>query len=191
MPENEFRYAAFEIHEGENGVGIVKGTVLRFGDVATFDCGTEEIRSGAFGDVSKGSFVANRRHIQDQVLGMTGHNLKICGDEERVTAELELPDTQLGKQVLAEIRAGQITGMSLELRAEKQFLTTNYRHRVITAARWSGFGLVGVPAYPGSILEQRDWRPRLLELGYELPKDEEPEEEEEHAEVARLSSARL
>ena len=178
MPENEYRYAGFEIRQGENGMGIVTGTIIRYGDVATAPWGTEEIRAGTFGDVTKGSFVANRRHIQDQVLGVSGQNLKIFDDAERMTAELTLPDTQLGRETLAEIRAGLITGMSLELRAQSQFLTNNYQHRVITGARWRGFGLVGVPAYPGSVLEQRDWRPRLLELGYDLPKDEEPEEEE-------------
>ena len=185
MPENEFRYAAFEVLEAENGLAIVKGTVIRYGDVATAPWGTEEIRAGTFGDVAKGRFEANRRHIEDQVLGISGQNLKIFDNAERMTAELTMPDTQLGRETLAEIKAGLITGMSLELRADKQFLTDNYQHRVITGARWRGFGLVGVPAYPGSVLEQRDWRPRLLELGYELPKDEEPEEEEERAEVYR------
>ena len=113
-------------------------------------------------------------------------NLKIIGDEERVAAELTLPATELGKETLREIDQGLITGMSIEMRAQSQFLTDNHRHRVITGARWRGFGLVGAPAYPGSVLEQRDWRPQLLALGYELPKDEEEEPAEERAEAFRF-----
>ena len=72
MPESEFRYADFEIREGTNGLRIVTGTIVRYGDRATFPWGTEEFRAGAFGDVTQGRFEANRRHIQDQVLGVSG-----------------------------------------------------------------------------------------------------------------------
>ena len=46
MPESEFRYADFEIREGANGLGIVTGVIIRYGDVATLPWGTEEFRAG-------------------------------------------------------------------------------------------------------------------------------------------------
>ena len=53
MPENiaEYRYAPLEVREGADGRPVVYGTIIGYGDVATFPWGTEEIKAGAFGDV--------------------------------------------------------------------------------------------------------------------------------------------
>ena len=77
MPESEFRYADFEIREGANGLGIVTGVIIRYGDVATLPWGTEEFRAGAFGDFSGEQVYANRMHERSQPLGWLGAQLEI------------------------------------------------------------------------------------------------------------------
>ena len=171
---NDYHYSAadFEIREAENGVSVVSGTIMRYGDINTVPWGTEEVTPGAFGDISKAHIEVNRRHIQDQVVASTGSGVKLFDDETRLGAEVPIPDTRLGRDVLDEIKAGLITGFSMEMRAVDQRLTDNYRHRTISRLNWSGFGMVGRPAYPDSTLESRDWRPYLLSLGYKLPEEE-------------------
>ena len=46
--KNEFRYSDLEFRQDENGLGVVTGTVIRYGDVATLPWGTEEFKAGAF-----------------------------------------------------------------------------------------------------------------------------------------------
>ena len=41
---NEFRYGALEFRETDDGLGVVVGTVIRYGDVATLPWGTEEFK---------------------------------------------------------------------------------------------------------------------------------------------------
>ena len=52
--KNEFRYSDLEFRQDENGLGVVTGTVIRYGDVATLPWGTEEFKAGAFGDRTDG-----------------------------------------------------------------------------------------------------------------------------------------
>ena len=68
MPETEFRYGALEFRETEGGVGVVTGTIIRYGDRATFPWGTEEFKPGAFGSLDGAVFKANRMHQRDQPL---------------------------------------------------------------------------------------------------------------------------
>ena len=39
MPETEFRYGALEFRETEGGVGVVTGTIIRYGDRAVVPVG--------------------------------------------------------------------------------------------------------------------------------------------------------
>ena len=184
MPENEFRYGALEFRETEGGVGVVTGTIIRYGDRATFPWGTEEFKAGAFGILDGAVFKANRMHQRWQPLGRTGRNLVITDTPEAMRAELTLPDTTYGRDVATEIRDGLLTGMSLEFRATKDDVVGT--HRVIETARMGGFGVVDDPAYPGSGAEMRSWEEYRMAHGLAvvtmpppppLPPDPKPEPE--------------
>ena len=59
--KNEFRYSDLEFRQDENGLGVVTGTVIRYGDVATLPWGTEEFKAGAFTGRME-DLIANRMH---------------------------------------------------------------------------------------------------------------------------------
>ena len=87
MSDLEYRYADFEFRQTDDGLGIVEGTIIRYGDVATFPWGTEEIKAGAFGDVEGADLIANRMHERTQPLARTGAGLTITDsakENERV-----------------------------------------------------------------------------------------------------------
>ena len=43
MPENEFRYGDLEFRQSEDGLGVVVGTVIRYGDVAKLPVGNRGV----------------------------------------------------------------------------------------------------------------------------------------------------
>lgn len=155
MYDYELRYAPLEFRESEDGLGVVTGIVIRYGDVATFPWGTEEFKAGAFGSLDGKVIKANRMHQRSQPLGRTGANLIITDSPEAMRAQLTLPDTASGRDASAELRAGLLTGLSLEYRAVKE--VSQGTHRIIETARMGGFGVVDDPAYPGSKVSIRSW----------------------------------
>ena len=179
----EFRFSDFDCRENDDGLMVVEGTVMLYGDINTVPWGTEEVRAGAFGDVTKADVEVNRRHIRDEVVAATGAGLKLTDSEERLMAEVTLQNTPIGRQVGEEIKSGLLTGFSMEMRAIEQELVDNYRHRILSRLDFGGFGIVWRPAYPQSTLEARDWRPYLRQYGYDLPEDPEPAKEPEPKQV--------
>ena len=71
VPENEFRYGAVEFRQNDDGLGMVVGTVIRYGDVATLPWGTEEFKAGAFENVESADLIANRMHQRTQPIART------------------------------------------------------------------------------------------------------------------------
>ena len=78
----EVRYAPLEFRESEDGLGVVTGIVVRYGDVATFPWGTEAFKAGAFGSLDGTVIKANRMHQRSQPLGRNwgeSHNHRLPG----------------------------------------------------------------------------------------------------------------
>ena len=188
MPESEFRYAAFEIREGANGLGIVTGVIIRYGDVATLPWGTEEFRAGAFGDFSGEQVYANRMHERSQPLGWLGGQLSIDDNAERMQAELKLPDTSAGRDVSVEVSPAVriLRGLSLEFRAIEDTVNQDTGHRTISKAKLYGFGVVDRPAYPGSVAGMRSWNEYRTAHNYLVPDVETRVEPRELAEAFRF-----
>lgn len=80
----------------------------------------------------------------------------------QVIVDAPLPDTQAGRDAAAEIRAGLMTGLSVEFRATAQRFAGGVRR--ITAALLNGAGLVDSPSYSGSAVEVRARARRRLWL---------------------------
>ena len=73
---NEFRYGDLEFRQSDDGLGVVVGTVIRYGDVATLPWGTEEFKAGAFtfGRLPHASKIkANRMHHAHSATRSYGH----------------------------------------------------------------------------------------------------------------------
>ena len=69
MPDfHEYRdylYDDFEFREdSDTGLGVVTGTIVKYGDVATFPWGTEEVKAGAYGKLDGVDLYANRMHVR-------------------------------------------------------------------------------------------------------------------------------
>ena len=186
MPDNEFRYADFEYRQAENGLGIVTGTIIRYGDVATLPWGTEEFKSGAFGTYSAEPVYANRMHMREQPLGWLGAQLTIDNDDQRMQAELTLPDTSYGRDTSVEVAEKILRGLSLEFRAIEDTVNQETGHRIISKAKLYGFGVVDRPAYPGSVAAMRSWNEYRMAHGYMVPEGESREEPREHAAAYRF-----
>ena len=147
----ELRAAA----EGSDSPGTIAGPVVVYGDVASLPGGVKEsIAPGAFGDVSRVDAIAHYFHDRSQPLGRTGGGgLTLMDSPEMLWAELELPNTQRGRDAATEVRAGILQGYSSEfLKGQAQTQGLNVR---ITVADLKGVGLVDIPAYRRSQVSVR------------------------------------
>ena len=158
--EIEFRYADIEFRQDDNGLGTVVGTVIRYGDRAKIGTYvTEEFAPGSLTKALTSDLIfANRMHQPGQLLGRVGRGLRLNDSEERLDFELDLPDTQTGRDTAYELRTGILTGASIEFGASQ----VEYKgsHRIIREARLrptGGFAIVNDAAYPDSFATMKRW----------------------------------
>ena len=182
MPNTvEYRYVPLEFRQTEDGLGVVSGTIIRYGDRARLPWGSEEFRAGWAKNLGTDVMIANRMHNRDQPLGWSDTEyLTIVDDEERMTAELILPNTTAGRDAAEELspKRRMLRGLSLE------FITTkddaDRDHRVVMEGRMFGFGVVDKPAYGDSLVKMSRWVEYRSHYGLALPEpDPQPEPEPE------------
>ena len=159
---SEYRCGELEFRQEANGLGVVSGVIIRYGDIARFPWGTEEFRAGAFSNLSSPSIKANRMHQRHQPLGRQGAGLTLIDTPESLRAQLAIPDTSTGRDTVAEIKAGLLTGFSLQFVPIK----AEYKgtHRQVISAVMGGFGVVDDPAYPDSLASLDRWDDYFNEL---------------------------
>ena len=162
MPErerrfNNFDYDDFEYRVTDDGLGVVTGTVIRYGDVANILWFTEEFRAGAF-EGRMDDMLANRMHQRTQPLARSGGGLTVTDSSERMTAEVTLPDTTCGRDTSVEVAKKLLRGLSVEFKSIKDEYDYEKDHRVVIEARMYGFGIVDTPAYPDSVAKMKRWQ---------------------------------
>ena len=165
---NEYRFGDLEFRQDDNGLGVVTGTVIRYGDVATLPWGTEEFKAGAFNGRME-DIIANRMHQRTQPLARLGGGLTVTDTTTEMRTEVTLPDTTFGRDVAVELTARILRGISLEFRIVKDDVTDT-GHRIVTEARMFGFGIVDKPAYPESVASMKRWADYRSEYGLWPPK---------------------
>ena len=101
---------------GSDSPGTIVGPVVVYGDVASLAGGVREtIAPGAFGNLAEADVIAHYFHDRSQPLGRTnGGGLTLMDSDEMLWAELVLPNTQRGRDVATEVRAGILQGYSSE-----------------------------------------------------------------------------
>ena len=161
MPENEFRYSDIEFRQTDDGLGVVVGTVIRYGDRAKIGKFlTEEFRPGSLTTALKSpNIFVNRMHQKDQILGRIGGLLTLEDSEEALQMRLQLPPTALGRDTAYELQTGVLTGVSIEFGPVQQRFEGG-THRLIDEAilhPLGGMSLVSVPAYKDSIATMKRW----------------------------------
>ena len=74
---------------------------------------------------------------------------------EAMTLRANLPDTTVARDAVANIRAGILTGLSVEMSVLREEWRNEATERTIHAAVLAGVALVDSPAYPQSSIEAR------------------------------------
>ena len=134
--------------------------------MATLPFGQERVLPGAFGDLSTAELYANRMHQRDQPLANTYAGLRIADNAERLSGEVDLPNTSYGRDTQEEVKTGRLRGLSIEFRTlEDDFIDGI---RIIKQARLYGWGVVDKPAYPQSVAAMRSWEEYRSAYGLEV-----------------------
>jgi HK97 family phage prohead protease len=127
-PQNEFTRATFQIEEvrvdkTDDGKITARGYAAMFEKLSLpiFNF-KEKIRSGAFKkSLAENNVRALWNHNPDIVLGSTKANtLRLQEDEKGLRFELDLPDTQAGRDAAVLISRGDVEGMSFGFRTITQ-----------------------------------------------------------------------
>lgn len=128
MNENLFIRATFplsgvEVRATEDGKKKATGYAARFEKLSVKMYNfREKIRSGAFkSSLKENNIRALWNHNPDIVLGATGSGtLKLEEDSKGLRFDIDLPDTQAGKDAAISIARGDVDGMSFGFRVRKQ-----------------------------------------------------------------------
>ena len=152
--------SGLELRADADGVGTVEGVVVRYGDVSP--AFNESIDAGAFGDLKSADVIVNHQHVREQPLARTGSGLTLTDSDADLRASIELPDTQLGRDVATLVRSGVLQGLSTEFYISEFAIRSGLTH--VTAAKLTGLAVVDRPAYPDSRigLRQNRWAPIWL-----------------------------
>jgi len=146
MSDAERRFAEFRVAED----GTITGTVIRYGDRASFGGFTEEFRAGS---LVWGDTIVNLQHDRARPVARTGAGLTLTGGPASLRASIALPDTAYAREARELVQARILRGFSVEFRADAE--TWDGRHRIVEGATLLGLALVDTPAYPESTIEAR------------------------------------
>ena len=128
----------------------LSGTVLTYGDVSPSH--RERFEPGSVN--VPGPVVLNLRHRpREAVAWHPGGGLSLDVGDQGIIMTAELPPIPAADEALAEVRAGRLSGLSVEFFAEAERRESGLR--VIERARLVGVGLVTSPSYEGSRVEAR------------------------------------
>ena len=98
-------------------------------------------------------------HDRERVVAYSpGGGLELVDGGGSLELAAELPPIPAADRALDEIRAGKVTGLSVEFRALKESRVDGVR--VIEEAELSGVGIVARPSYEGARVEARNRRRR-------------------------------
>jgi HK97 family phage prohead protease len=116
---------------------------------------TEIIKPGAFRNSLSRDVLALQDHDPSKVLGRTkSGSLRLSEDTRGLSFDLDLPETQAGRDVLALAERGDIGGMSFGFEATDEHWTNDMRE--LRAIRLHEISVVSAwPAYTGTIVAVR------------------------------------
>lgn len=151
MVKIEKRYV--ELKARETGEGFT-GTLLNFSDIA--DKGDYRERVEAGGADLKENLMLNYMHDRNQPIARVGTEyLQIERNDKSIDVVLnKWPDTSVAKESKAQWKAGNMTGLSMEIVVDKASWEDDLR--TIHSGTITGMALVDEPAYPMSEIN-RAW----------------------------------
>ena len=137
-----------EIRDSESGPLLV-GTAITYNVPTARIAGgiRERVAAGSFGDLSASDVdvVLNAHHDSRRPLARTPETLRLFDSLEELRIEASLPPTRDAEDVITQVRADVLRGLSIEFRIRSESWDGNLR--TITRADLSGIGVVSRPAY--------------------------------------------
>lgn len=125
--------------------------------------GTESIARGAFDGVLGDDVLALVDHDPSKILGRSSSGtLRLSADDYGLRCEVDLPDTQLGRDVRVLVQRGDLNGMSFGFRPGVVERTAGG----VVHRSFAGLGDVSVvsrPAYDGTSVHARNAAGRSLQ----------------------------
>jgi HK97 family phage prohead protease len=151
-----------EAKPGSGSVGTIVGYAATFNELS-LDLGfREKIAPGAFkASLARGDDVrALIDHNPERIIGRrSSSTLRVTEDEKGLWVEIDLPDTQAGRDILASIKRGDVTGQSFSFYTIaddwKRDPATGLWERTLLAVDAVDVGPVTFPAYPTTSIAAR------------------------------------
>lgn len=144
----------------------LSGYAATFGTEARIADFTEVIRPGAFTEALKaqGDILALVDHSPSRLLARTkSGTLRLSEDARGLSFEIDVPDTQDGRDVLALAERGDLGGMSFGFRVPEGGDTWQGQRRELIRVNLAEISVVMAwPAYPETSVQARSAKPALL-----------------------------
>ena len=146
----------------------------------------EKIAPGAFADALKTSDVrALKNHDPNLILGRsTSGTLRLDENNTGLKFEVDIPDTNTGRDTAEEVRRGDITGCSFAFTVEEDSWKYDEKNglderTIIKVGQLFDVGPVTYPAYPDTSVAARDVDTAVARRSRDAFKDAHKEEERE------------
>ena len=151
------------VHEVRADGRRLVGYAARFDTEARIGDFTEVIRAGAFSGSLSSDVLALVDHDPSRLLARTRTGtLRLQEDRQGLAFELDVPDTTLGRDVLAMAERGDLGGMSFGFRVAKGGEHWSGRQRELRQVELLEVSVVHAwPAYDGTEVSARNRTPRL------------------------------
>lgn len=134
------------------------GYAAVFGAVAQMDGYVESITPGAFRAslAAKGDILALVDHDPGRLLARTSSGtLRLREDDKGLAFELDVPDTTLGRDILAMSERGDLGGMSFAFRMKDEAWPANGRRELRAVELLEVSVVQAFPAYTATTVEAR------------------------------------
>ena len=135
----------------------LEGYAALFGVEARIGSSTETIRAGAFKGALAGDVLALADHDATRVLARTkSGTLRLSEDSRGLAFEIDLPETQAGRDLLALAERGDLGGMSFGFRVPQGGERWTGNRRELRTIDLKEISVVSAwPAYPGTTIQAR------------------------------------
>jgi HK97 family phage prohead protease len=179
MSKREFRFGVVPEVRDDSGSPKIVGYASVFNEEADLGYFREVIKPGAFKrSIAEGADVrALVEHDPAMIIGRSkAGSLTLKEDDKGLLAEIEPPDTQVGRDVVTNLRNGNLDKMSFGfyIKGENMRKIDGQWLREITDVDLFDVSVVTFPAYEGTSVQARSLFP---DGSPELP-NEEPEKQE-------------
>ena len=146
--------AGVEFREGR----IISGPVVNYADVARTKRGREMIAAGAILGLNDPAFAINLQHRMqpsERIATVGSGALTFQDTPTALHAALAVPEGDVGTRAIEGVRSGELTGLSAEfvplIESNEGGITIVFR------ALGVGLALCDIPAYPGSLVQMRQY----------------------------------